>query len=228
MTSKMSIRIQAIADMVMPGLIPADIGTDHALLPILLVQSGRCRRAYACDIAEGPLKSAEKNISAAGLKESIAVLLSDGFENVPEDADGAILSGMGWRTAVQILDRYPERTGKLKQILVEVNDDVPSLRRWISERHYTIQKEEAAADRNHYYMTVSLTAEYHEAYTEEEILCGYACVQNAVYLQYCQYQRQKLLNIMNKRNRIDAKQILLQKQADLYAKRIAEIKTPLQ
>ena len=227
MTNKISKRIQTIADLVMPGLIPADIGTDHALLPILLVTDGKCSRAYACDIAEGPLKSAEKNIRAAGLQESIRVLQSDGFENVPEDADRAILSGMGFRTAIQILDRYPERIRNMKQILVEVNDDVPSLRRWISEKHYTIQKEEAAADRNHYYMTVSLTAAYHKPYTEEEILCGYACLENDVYIEYCHFQHQKLHHIMEQRNRNDEKQILLEKQADLWQKRIESIKKPL-
>ena len=34
-------RIETIADMVKEGMVVADIGTDHALLPILLVQNNK-------------------------------------------------------------------------------------------------------------------------------------------------------------------------------------------
>ena len=42
-------RLETIATMVPKGCILADIGTDHAQLPIMLVKNGVCEKIYACD-----------------------------------------------------------------------------------------------------------------------------------------------------------------------------------
>ena len=57
------------------GVIVADIGTDHAFLPVELVSSGQIPRAYACDIGVGPLEHARATIEEAGLQAQIALIL---------------------------------------------------------------------------------------------------------------------------------------------------------
>ena len=52
---ELSKRLRAVADLVSPGLIIADVGTDHAYVPIQLVEEGRIPSAIAMDINEGPL-----------------------------------------------------------------------------------------------------------------------------------------------------------------------------
>ena len=42
--------------------VAADIGTDHAYLPIALIERGLSSFAVACDINFGPIESARKNI----------------------------------------------------------------------------------------------------------------------------------------------------------------------
>ena len=39
-----------------------DVGTDHAYLPIALIQEGLCERALACDINKGPLERAKSDM----------------------------------------------------------------------------------------------------------------------------------------------------------------------
>ena len=67
-----------------PGGTVADIGTDHAYLPIELCRRGICRRAVACDINRGPLESARANIAAAGFSDRIDTLLTDGLHGVEQ------------------------------------------------------------------------------------------------------------------------------------------------
>ena len=89
-------RLHAAARYVRPGAVFADIGTDHAALPILLASSGRIRRAYACDVAPGPVAAARQNIAAAGLSDSIETRRGDGFAGL--DGLGitdAAVCGMG-------------------------------------------------------------------------------------------------------------------------------------
>ena len=55
---ELSKRLQAVADLVTPGYTIADVGTDHAYIPIYLVEKGIVQRAVAMDINEGPLDRA--------------------------------------------------------------------------------------------------------------------------------------------------------------------------
>ena len=68
---KLSKRLSAAADMVRAGAVVADVGTDHAYVPIALCLSGRAVRAVASDINEGPLARARENIAARGLSARI-------------------------------------------------------------------------------------------------------------------------------------------------------------
>ena len=95
----LSVRLKAIADCVPEGTIVADIGTDHAFLPVELIASGKIERAYACDIGTGPLEHARATVAEAGLQAQISLILTPGLEKVPQDAQVAVIAGMGWMTA---------------------------------------------------------------------------------------------------------------------------------
>ena len=51
---QLSIRMQAVADMVTPGGRIADIGTDHGYVPIYLVEQNKTDHAIAMDVRKGP------------------------------------------------------------------------------------------------------------------------------------------------------------------------------
>ena len=85
-----------MASMVTTGGILADIGTDHAYVPIALVQRQKIKGAIAMDINEGPLARAQEHIRAARLEEYIQTRLSDGAEALlPNEADSILIAGMG-------------------------------------------------------------------------------------------------------------------------------------
>ena len=69
----------ALAASFVSGDTAADVGTDHAYIPVYLIKSGRCRRAVASDINEGPLNNAIKNAAAYGVSDKIDFYLSDGL-----------------------------------------------------------------------------------------------------------------------------------------------------
>lgn len=193
-------RIETIAEMVMEGVVAADIGTDHAFLPILLARKNICPHIYACDVNEGPLKAARKNISANGMNDRITVILSDGFANVPSDAQCAVLAGMGFYTAKKILTEAGERIRSLKQIIVEVNRNVTELRRWISDSGYTILDEKTVYENGFDYVVISFDCAPHEPYTETEILCGPVLMKKREpeYIRFAQRKAQSLRNTLSK------------------------------
>lgn len=179
----------------------ADIGSDHAWLPVYAVQKGTVKKAYACDIHEGPLVSARKNIQEAGLQDSIFPVLSDGFDYVPMDCNCAVIAGMGCKTAVSILERGRNHVEKLGQILVEVNNEVPAFRKWLSEQQYTIEEEKVIQDRGHEYVCISFTSAYHPPYTEEECVVGPYLMRHPSreFHAYCLHRMEKLNFILSRR-----------------------------
>lgn len=219
MISKMkNIRLEKIADMVMKGVTAADIGTDHALLPILLVNKHICQKVYACDIAKGPLRAAESNIAKAGLQEQIPTVLSNGLTNVPSDADACIIAGMGCMTAIGILEDAMDRLDQMKQILVEVNRDTMKMREWISEHHYTITDEIYLNDRDHDYIAIVFQTKKHAPYSASELLLGPVLMKKREesYLAYCLQQKEKIEKILSRSNGNAFQQESIEQQKSLY------------
>ncbi|MEE3308307.1 class I SAM-dependent methyltransferase, partial [Sharpea azabuensis] len=91
------------------GTILADIGTDHAYLPCFLYDQGVIEKAYACDVAEGPLASSKQTIIANHMEGKIIPLLGNGLDPiVNEDVDMISICGMGGMLMIEILDAHNE------------------------------------------------------------------------------------------------------------------------
>ena len=132
-------RLGAIYHMVKGGTV-ADIGTDHALLPVALIESGRCTKGYACDIGVGPLESAGRTVVGAGLEDRIERILYDGIPPVCRDCDTIIIAGMGGLLIADILSRAA--IGKHTQLLLQPMTKAPELRRWLIENGFCINREQ--------------------------------------------------------------------------------------
>ncbi|EPC57119.1 SAM-dependent methyltransferase [Lacticaseibacillus paracasei subsp. paracasei Lpp123] len=93
----LSKRLQAISSFIEAGERVADIGTDHAFLPIYLVQQQRISFAIASDIGAGPVAIAKQNVADAGLTAQISVRQADGLASImPDDAiSTVVIAGMG-------------------------------------------------------------------------------------------------------------------------------------
>ena len=139
---QLSKRLRAVADLVPGGTVPADVGTDHAYIPIALVEEGKIPRALAMDINQGPLTRAEENIKAHGLEEKIETRLSDGLEKMKKgEADTVLIAGMGGLLTVRILSSKREVLGGATLVL-QPQSDLPSVRGWLTEEGYAITAED--------------------------------------------------------------------------------------
>ena len=97
-------RLQMCADFVPPGAVLADIGTDHAYLPVWLCKSGKIPKAIAADIGQGPLQSAGESIARYQAQDRIETRLSDGLAAFsPGEADTIVIAGMGGELIARIL-----------------------------------------------------------------------------------------------------------------------------
>lgn len=211
----MNLRLNTLAKMVDPGSRVADIGTDHAYLPIELVKNGKIDYAIASDVAEGPLENAKNDIAAAGLTEQIETRLGSGLETVThaDQIDTVVIAGMGGKLMTDILDRAWSKDAQFKTLVLEPNIGEAGVRNWLMMHNYKIISEKLIAEDGHTYELIkaSLTEEKHEM-TEKEIFFGPFIVQekNPVFYQKWEGQLvyyQRLLVNLNKARKKDEDRI---------------------
>ena len=143
---KLPNRLRAVAQFIPTGSRLADIGTDHARLPVWLVQAGHCSSAIAADLRPGPLESARRTIREAGLEEKIETRLSDGVDAIaPQEADAVAMAGMGGETIAGILHRgWKDWTGKT--LVLQPMSKQAELCAWLADHGFAIEDEALAAD----------------------------------------------------------------------------------
>ena len=101
-------RLMAVASSVRPADRVLDVGTDHARLPVYLMERGLCASVTATDCAEGPLQRARRTIRAHLLEDKIPLFLRDGAEGFdPDDFDTVTIAGMGADTILSIIEKSP-------------------------------------------------------------------------------------------------------------------------
>lgn len=151
-------RLLSCAAWIRKGSVVCDVGTDHALLPVYLVEQGIAVRAVAADIGEGPLASAERTIRKNGMEDRITTILSDGLQNVPKDGlTDVIIAGMGGETIVHILETCPWSLSDVRLILQPMTK-AEILREWLYLNGFPICRETCVRDDRFLYAVMQ--AEY--------------------------------------------------------------------
>ncbi len=159
-------RLSLCATYVREGSRLADIGTDHGYLPIMLVETGRCPTALACDINPSPLRSAAENIRRHGLCDRIATRLCDGLQGVSaDDADDIVIAGMGGELIAEILASCDWIKDGDKRLILQPMTRYEKLTAWLYRSGFSILSQRAAyADRKHYTVICArYTAQQHDA-----------------------------------------------------------------
>ena len=189
-------RLAAIYELVEENSVVYDVGSDHAFLPCALVKNKKCPHAFAGDNKKGPLENAKKNIRAQGLEDQIEAILYDGIDERIE-ADTIVLSGLGYYTVEKILDRADLK--KYKEIIVQVNQDVMKLRKYISDHGYAITKEKVVYD-GFYYEIVAFSAHLKGHYSLKECYLGPLLMKekDVVYLDSLRQKKKILEDIFAK------------------------------
>ncbi len=152
-------RLSAVAALIRPGSRLADIGTDHAYLPVHLVQAGVCPGAIASDIGAGPLEAARRTVTENGLSSEIALRLGNGLATVnAEEVDDIAIAGMGGETIVMILEAAQWVKDTHIRLVLQPMTRAEDLRRWLLTNGFTVIEEHLIVDGRHLYPV--LAAEY--------------------------------------------------------------------
>ena len=153
----LSDRLKAIADMITPGIPVADIGCDHAYLPIYLVRENISPYCLGCDVNAGPIIIARENVENAGFSEQIELRQGDGFKCVePGEVKSAVLAGMGGRLMIRILMEGEEVLAKIDELVLEPQSDVSALRHYLEDNDFLVISENMVKEDGKFYPVIKV------------------------------------------------------------------------
>lgn len=155
-TVQLDSRLSAVASLVRKGKTLADIGTDHAYLPVYLVENRIINRAIASDLRTGPLENARAAVSQYCFEDKIELRLSDGLDNIKEmEVEDIAVAGMGGL----LIAGFIERTKWLKNpeihLILQPMTHAEELRKTLYDNGFTIDKELVAKDGDKLYIIIS-------------------------------------------------------------------------
>ncbi|MCI1985497.1 MAG: class I SAM-dependent methyltransferase [Lactobacillus sp.] len=215
MTIHLSKRLERIASFVEPGARLADIGTDHAYIPIALAQAEMIAFAVASDIGAGPCAIARANVANAGVQDRIVVRQADGLEGLrPEDGiDTVIIAGMGGQLMGDILTAGAAHLDGTETLILEPNRDDYTVRAWLAAHEFGILDEALLEDEGHVYpIIVAGQTKPEVPYTEADLILGPVLRQKRSPLFLAQLDRliatsQRVLAGMRQANSVSAEKV---------------------
>ncbi|RAV21744.1 tRNA (adenine(22)-N(1))-methyltransferase [Paenibacillus contaminans] len=138
----LSNRLALIARLVPEGGKLADIGSDHALLPVFLCQQGIAVSAIAGELNPGPFAAAQKQVREAGLEKRIEVRRGDGLAVIePGEADVVTIAGMGGSLIASILSAGEDKLKETERLILQPNVGEEQVRRWLVEHGWALVDE---------------------------------------------------------------------------------------
>lgn len=146
-------RLELVASFVPQGAVLLDVGSDHAYLPIELVERGQIEAAIAGEVVVGPYQSAVKNVEAHGLEEKIQVRLANGLAAFEEEDQVSVITiaGMGGRLIATILEEGLDKLASVERLILQPNNREDDLRIWLQDNDFQIVAESILEEAGKFY-----------------------------------------------------------------------------
>ncbi|MBM3110469.1 tRNA (adenine(22)-N(1))-methyltransferase TrmK [Pseudomonas sp. P66] len=170
----LSARLERVAAHVPVGARLADIGSDHAYLPVALMRRGAIAAAVAGEVALTPFHSAQCTVRESALEQRVTVRLANGLGAIEaQDAITAIsICGMGGETIRDILEAGKSRLSGEERLILQPNGGEGPLRQWLMDNGYRILCEEVLRENRFDYEIIVAERAGPVAYTARELYFG--------------------------------------------------------
>lgn len=197
---KLSKRLSAAASFVPKDCYLADVGSDHAMLPIFLLQKGTVKWVQAIENKIHPFVRMKGNIEGAGLSSHVKCTMADGLNELSENVDALSICGIGGLLTCEILERDPNKLLNIKTIILDPHRDLVAVRKRISQLGFHITDEKMVYEQKIYYSIMKWeVGAPKKPYNQDELLFGPVLLKkhDEVYLDYLGEERSKVNAILN-------------------------------
>lgn len=152
---KLDQRLRSAVAFVRAGAVVADVGTDHAYLPIVLTGTGQASFAVASDINQGPIDRAAQHVAEYGLSARVKTVRADGLCGIDEyHPTDIIIFGMGGELIARILGDAPWVKDPGIRLILQPMTHAESVRRYLAGEGFAIIDEVLSTEGGKIYQTI--------------------------------------------------------------------------
>ncbi len=173
MSLRLDARLNSAAALVRGGRL-ADVGTDHAYLPVALLLMGKIEYAVASDINKGPLARARKTVTEHGVEKKVDLVLCNGLDGIEKyKPDDITILGMGGELIADIIEAAEwVKDGRYRLILQPMTRR-EVLREYLVTHGFLIIDEQMSRADGRIYQTICAEyVGYNTEYDLSELLLG--------------------------------------------------------
>lgn len=195
----LSKRLESIADLVNDDCSIIDIGCDHGLLDIYLVNNRSNIKIIASDINKNALNNVINNIKRYNVS-GIDTRLGNGLDVINKnEVDTVIISGMGTSTIIDIFNKNIDKLEGIDTLIIQSNNDLYLLRDYITNIGYYIDEEILVEDNNIIYTVIRFKKGIRK-YSKKELFLGPILLKkkDELFYKLCNDNKNKLINILDK------------------------------
>ncbi|RIL85926.1 tRNA methyltransferase, partial [Staphylococcus cohnii] len=118
----------------------ADIGSDHAYLPIYAIENNLVKNAIAGEVIKGPFEASKKNVVEHDLVNHVDVRLGDGLSIIQsnDQINSITICGMGGPLIAKILEEGKEKLTAHPRLILQSNIQSSAIRNLLESMPYTI------------------------------------------------------------------------------------------
>ena len=198
---KLSQRLLTISSLIKEGSVVADIGADHGLLSIYLVENKIAKKVFAVENKVGPFSNLEKNTKSY---PEITVSLSDGISQIPTDVDTVVIAGMGGILISDILKKNKDKLKHVQNIILDAHRDLELVRKTLIELGYQFEKEILIKEGVYYH--VMSVSKGKAKISNNELEFGFQIKTDPLFEEYRNHQLKQLERNYKSNNSLELKQ----------------------
>lgn len=133
----------------------ADIGSDHAYLPIYLIKNKQVKSAIATDVNSGPVKISQRRLRSYNVEGQVSVRQGNGLQAIkPGEAEVIVIAGMGGILIRDILNEGKQVAESAKLLILQPMRDSDKVREWLFLNGFDITDEELVKDQGKIYEVI--------------------------------------------------------------------------
>ncbi|MDD4627174.1 MAG: class I SAM-dependent methyltransferase [Syntrophomonas sp.] len=149
-------RLLAVSNNVIKGEAAADIGADHGLLTLFLLEKDIVPQVIASEVKEGPLERLRHAVENSPFRERMELRMGNGLEVLrPGEVATVIIAGMGGDNIAEILSREWSHSASYKKFVFQPMSKAEVLRRELSRQGWPVLEESLVKEQQRIFLIIS-------------------------------------------------------------------------
>jgi tRNA (adenine22-N1)-methyltransferase len=196
----LSKRLRALADLVPFNSNVGDIGADHGLLDLFLLEKGQIQKAFMVENKQGPYKRLLEATSSSPYKDKIETSLSDGISQLPSYVNCVIIAGMGGNLIKKIIVNNVSKMKNVTSLVIDAHDHIEEVLSTLGQLNFALSDDIFLEEEGIFYDVLLFKKVDHQVvYRENELRYGPLQIKkrSPSWLSYLSKEKDRYQNLLN-------------------------------